>query len=85
MKHTTSTWMQLVLSHMLLPARCSSQESAIGSETSRKSSLGTTKERRFFFFWNREANYDRLFSVCCDRRRIGSCLLIVRVYSLSLL
>lgn len=50
MKHTTSTWMQLVLSHMLLPARCSSQESAIGSETSRKSSLGTTKERRFFFF-----------------------------------
>lgn len=35
---------------MLLPARCSSQESAIGSETSRKSSLGTTKERRFFFF-----------------------------------
>jgi hypothetical protein len=86
MKHTTSTWMQLVLSHMLLPARCSSQESAIGSETSRKSSLGTTKERRvFFFFWNREANYDRLFFVCCDRRRIGSCLLIVRVYSLSLL
>jgi hypothetical protein len=40
---------QLVLSHMLLPARCSSQESAIGSETSRKSSLGTTTERRFFF------------------------------------